>query len=359
MLQSNSSGSHDFFQYSSLRRLITSTYMVNQRYANMWKYLTILLVSLLISRSVAAQTFKFDDEISKEAFSSTYWEPKRGVKLLRQEAGIKMWKSFTESCNTSINIEGECFFPEVKEWEHLTSLHVFTTDHLIAFVYTKSSFAYSNPDWAIYEKNSKKLLYKARSFDGGYDADAVPLIGIEGCSDDVFTTTRFRPYVRDGNLLLETHVQLCRREENHHEFLFHLDEETLTEVPGSRFVQDTGYPINNDIWTWRYADDSYSRFGKLSWTSDNERSWTRQLMSIPAHKEFVDFKGALHTQTCFYSNKSRAVECEMSLQRKSEVPLIVKLVEYKKKEWEKNEEIFEKVGLYYSEELKSYINGKE
>lgn len=319
-------------------------------------FIVLLLCGLIPFNLYSQSKIDIDSERQKQTFEATFWEPDKGVKLLSDESAQKRWQQYHSSCSTPRSVG--CLFGQHEAWSHLTSLVVFETESLIIFVYTRFQLEDATPNWLVYEKESKRSVYNAHSLDAGYEVSTSPPKGTEACSNTVHTSSRFRPYTTDGPLLLETHLNICQRDENHHEFLFHLDEDTLVEVEGSRFVMDHRfYSKEERPWTWWYGGKKYFRFGKLGWNKDGERTWTRQLVVSPLGDEFFGFQGSRFEQTCHYNKEKRAIQCKYEKTKDEEIPMKDgrSFRENNKPHWLKYEKEFSTMGLSYSKELRSWL----
>lgn len=311
---------------------------------------------IMCAQNVYALPIDIDAKRQKKTFESTYWQPKKGVTLLSDESAQKTWAEYHADCLVAEK-KTPCLFSKGDEWSYLTSLVVFRTDFLVIFVYTRFQLHSENPNWLVYKKDTRELLYNAHGLDAGYDYETSPPKGTEACGYTVHTSSRFRPYTKEGPLLLETHINVCQRDENHHEFLFHLDETTLKEVEGSRMVMDHRFYIEDRPWTWWYEGEKYFRFGKLGWNKDGERTWTRQLVVSPLGDEFFGFQGSRFEQTCHYDKKKKAIQCKYEKTKNEEIPMKdgYSFRENNKLHWLKHETEFSTMGLSYSKELRSWL----
>ncbi len=311
---------------------------------------------IMCAQNVYAQAIDIDAARQKKTFESTYWQPERGVTLLSDESARKTWTKYHADCSAAEK-ETPCLFSKDEDWGYLTSLVAFRTESLVVFVYTRFQLNSDTPNWLVYRSDTGELLYNAHALDAGYDYETSPPKGTEACSTTVHTSSRFRPYTKEGPLLLEAHVNVCQRDENHHEFLFHLDKTTLKEVDGSRMVMDHKFYIKDRPWTWWYEGEKYFRFGKLGWNKNGERTWTRQLVVSPLGDEFFGFQGSRFEQTCHYDKEKRAIQCKYEKTKNEEIPMKdgYSLRENNKPHWLKYETEFNTMGLSYSKELRSWL----
>jgi len=244
-------------------------------------------------------SLNINEQTQKAMFESTYWIPKRGVKLLNEESALGVWEKY-HGANS----------------EQITALSVFETEtmHLLVF-----NVAYIGTHWAIYTRKDGKLDFYSESISGGYGSKG-PKDFVEGCSaGQTSTKVNFRQYTKEGPLLLEVYIPGCREGAAHHEFLFHIDGEKLEEVKGSRFVMNDYYNHTEDEKGWRFwpKNDKYVRIGKVSWSDEGEMKWTRKfntrlicLSSEGGRGIEYDFPQPEVHRHCHYSKTLRAVQCE-------------------------------------------------
>ena len=254
---------------------------------------------------VSSQAHSNDNDPSKKLFHSTFWEPQKGVKLLKQESAQKTWHKYEKAC--SLPDFDHSDFPVI-------SYYVFKTEHHVIFVYNKQMNV--GEYWTICDKDTKTNLFESKNYASGYDVLEDGSLDTHGpCSDyrAGYTNIRFRPYAKD-QLMLEMNLRVCQRNENHHEFLFHLDEPGLNEVEGSRFM--LADDVHGPLLYWKYHGKSYSQLGKSSLNEDGERTWSRKLEAVIRN---VDSKHPVWEFHCKYSNASRAVECTESLVQRVEL----------------------------------------
>lgn len=272
-------------------------------------YLLSVFTVICISEEVVSQDNKISDEgfshdeySKKSAFESTMWMPNRGVKLLKDDYALEVWKSVQDS---------NCYIPKLND-ENLRSFNVFQTQHLNIFLFS----TWAGSDWTVCQRKSNKQEFQAGNLSGGYQ-DGDPKNAMGNCSSGSSSTkVRFRSYRKDGPLLLEVYLGGCRGGEAHHEFLFRLDKEELEEIPGSRLVMNDYYNFSeNEGWMWM-PHKRYSRFGHKSWNENGDLSWTRKLQKHPLifvthNRSVYDYhKASVFELKCKYHGDAWKVACE-------------------------------------------------
>lgn len=254
--------------------------------------------------------FDHDKRSRKSAFETTMWMPNRGVKLLKDEYALKVWKEVQES---------DCYIPKLTD-DNLESFDVFQSEHLNIFLFSTRA----GLDWTICRKDSNIEELQAGKLSGGYkNQDPKNPAGNCGSGSEG-TLVRFRSYEKNGPLLLELYVGGCRSGEAHHEFLFRLDKQGLEEIPGSRLVMHDYYNRSEIERGWMWTSDHYSRFGKVSWSNDAEMIWTRKLrkrsMLFVIYEMWYDeFDAPLYELTCKYNSVEWRVYCEEKLLKRANI----------------------------------------
>lgn len=268
------------------------------------KNLSLLLI-FLTQNINNLQAQDSDENFEKRIFSSTYWEPGKGVRLLKSSISRKMWKKYEEKCDLSDFDDKD--FP-IKE------NYLFSTEYHMIFVYNVQMKG--GPRWTICDKNSKRKLFDSESFGSGYRIlDDSSLEPLGACLEHTIHNVhvRFKPY-EENHLMLEMSINICQRSENYHEFLFHLDKEGITIVKGSNFV--LGDIINGPLAYWTYNGSSYSRLGKTSMNDKGERIWKRRL---EVAVRGVEQKGPVWEFNCKYDKEKREVSCTRSLLKREKL----------------------------------------
>lgn len=302
-------------------------------------FIVLFLIGLFPLNLYSQSTINIDSEHQKRTFESTFWEPKKGVKLLNKESALATWNKYSEQCGAR----------KVEEHSKLRSLVVFQTEAFYIFVFTQAMWNHE-PDWIICDRKTLTSQFIASHFSGGYNLEQTPPEPSGTCAQgDTSTNVRFREYAKGEPLLLEVYIQRCQADENHHEMLFHIDQDDFSLVPGSHMSMDDHY---SSPFIWWYATKKYKRFGDLSWNENNERVWERELEARPSNYSHI--KGAKHTQQCHYSKKSREVRCEYKLKSKASIPYICdKDINFSF--WFEHKSTLNNVGLIYSKELKDCL----
>lgn len=286
---------------------------------------------------------------SEKLFASTFWEPNKGVKLLKASSAKKTWTKYEKKCELPRFTDSD--FP-------ITSHYVFKTSDHIIFVYNKSMDTYKY--WTVCDQHTKENLFESQNYGSGYDILKDGSIKTFGsCSDSraAYTNVRFRPYMKD-QLMLEMNFHICQQNENHHEFLFHLDESGLKEIEGSRFV--LADDVHGPFIYWKHHGETYSQLGVSSLNEDGERTWSRRLEVVLRN---VMSKHPVWEFQCKYNETKRRVDCTKSLVQK--VKLASLLSENPKNEfceeletkWNLLPEI-EKLGFIVTEEARSRLKSE-
>lgn len=268
---------------------------------------------LLICTPVLAQqskniSYSLVEHEQKKLFKSTLWMPERGVRLLNKETSKEVWERYNQ---------------EPHKTDKINALSVFETKHLHLVVF---NVPYYGINWHVYSRKDGSLEFASEGISGGYDHRGPKHGGMGGCTAGSTTTSvNFRQYTKEGPLFLEVYVPGCREGNAHHEFLFHLDEETLREVEGSRFVMNDYYNTTelSRGWRWWPKNNEYVRLGYVNWSDKGEMQWTRKfnthlrsLISRGGSSDEYNYPQPEVHRHCRYDKTARRVRCEAEIVRK-------------------------------------------
>lgn len=273
----------------------------------MKRRLAFIILNLFVFSSTAlSQDLGYDKSqlTNQKQFESTLWMPAHDVDLLSIKSSIQVWQKLKD-----VGLE------------NIYGLSVFRTKHLYILVFNAG---WTGTQWEIYNRKDNSLEFRSEGISGGYGPKG-PKDHLDSCSSGVTSTqVNFRQYTKTGPLLLEVYVPGCRKGAAHHEFLFHLDGESLEEVEGSRFVMNDYYNYTEKErgWRWWPKDDHYVRLGQVYWNSAGEMQWTRKLNTrllsltrVGGRSDSYDYPQPEVHRHCGYSKTTRAVHCETEVVR--------------------------------------------
>lgn len=238
---------------------------------------------------------------AEKLFASTFWEPNKGVKLLKASSAKKTWLRYQKKCELP-----KLFHDRFPVQEH----YVFRTDNHVIFVYNLQML--SGPYWSICSRHDKSNLFESKNFAGGYETREDGTLRLWGqCIEGPgMVYVRFRPYEKD-KLFLEMKFHVCQSTEIN-EFLFHLDEKNINEVKGTRL---TFYELyKTPLIYWNYYGDEH-RIKNKSWNEDGELTWSRKLEVTVRDKS----EPAVWNFQCKYDKSKREVICDKELVKGSKI----------------------------------------
>jgi len=264
------------------------------------KLAIVIFLALWPIRSYAQNDAQSEEE---KLFASTFWEPNKGVKLLKASSAKKTWRRY----------EKKCALPEFAQ-EHfaIQEYYVFRTEHHVIFVYNIPN--QHGPYWTICDKRNKHNLFESKDFAAGYEILKDGTLKPYGQCIDASpgnVQVRFRSYEKD-KLFLEMNFHICQSTRSH-EFLYHLDKKGVTEVNGSRltFYDDDPSPL---IY-WYYHGKDHRRMSKKSWNENDELIWSRKLEVAVRDKS----EPAVWSFQCQYDKDKREVICDKELIKGSKI----------------------------------------
>lgn len=246
-------------------------------------------------------------------FPKINWTPDRGVELLSPEETEQIWSKFDENASDIKIIKDHCSLPSLsieRENPKVQSFFAFVTNSHYIFVYDIDENFRGPYDliWSICEKQSKKQASYISKYPGEFD-EFSPLATTLGNGCGMWITkVSFRKLTKEGSLFLEVQRRRCQDNENHQEYIFHLDKEDIREVQGSRMEIDE-MKSQGQSWTWWYTGEKYKP-RDYKWKGDTV-IWKRDLKRVIGMKHSREYyPSVVVRRNCRYNQSQREVVCK-------------------------------------------------